>query len=193
MDVSTAMGAAKEQTVRLNGQGRIEGEKLMLQVQGGLLLTLWDEDKPYPIDFKAAIGHARAAAKGTFAEPLQLQGPKLTLSVQGPDLSKLFPLLGVALPKSPPYRLAGHLIRRGETWIFNDFKGTVGGSDLAGDIAFTSRGERPYLEGDLVSHKLDFADLAGFIGADPPDRGEKSTPEKQTRQAKESAPPARVR
>ncbi|MGH8755319.1 MAG: AsmA family protein, partial [Burkholderiales bacterium] len=192
MDLSTALGAAKEQTVQLKGQGRFEGEKLMLQLQGGSLLTLWDKDKPYPIDFKARIGDARATAKGIFAEPLQLEGPKLTLSLQGPDLSKLFPLLGVALPETPPYRLAGHLIRRGETWIFNDFKGTVGDSDLAGDIAFTSRGKRPYLEGDLVSRKLDFADLAGFIGAEPPDQRKKATSQKQKRQAKESAPRPRV-
>ena len=98
MDLLTAMGAAKEQRVQLKGQGRFEGEKLMLEVQGGSLLTLWDKDKPYPIDFKASIGDAQATAKGMFAEPLQLQGPKLTLSLQGPDLSKLFPLLGVALP-----------------------------------------------------------------------------------------------
>jgi AsmA family protein len=192
MDVSTAMGAAKEQRVQLKGQGRFEGEKLMLQVQGGSLLTLWDKAKPYPIDFEASIGDARATAKGMFAEPLQLQGPKLTLSLQGPDLSKLFPLLSLALPETPPYRLAGHLIRRGETWIFNDFKGTVGDSDLAGDIAFTSRGKRSYLEGDMVSHKLDFADLAGFIGAEPPDKGKKATSQKQKRQAKESAPRTRV-
>lgn len=192
MHVSSAMGAAKEQTVRLEGQGRFEGEKLMLQVQGGSLLTLWDKDKPYPIDFKARIGEARATAKGIFAEPLQLQGPKLTLSLQGPDLSKLFPLLGVALPETLPYRLAGHLIRRGETWIFNDFKGTVGGSDLAGDIAFTSTGKRPYLEGDLVSRKLDFADLAGFIGAEPPDKRKKAASQKEQRQANGPAPRSRV-
>jgi hypothetical protein len=68
------------------------------------------KDKPYPIDFKASIGNAGATVKGTFAEPLQLQGPDLTLSLQGSDLSKLFPLLGVALPETPPYRLTGHLI-----------------------------------------------------------------------------------
>jgi uncharacterized protein involved in outer membrane biogenesis len=195
MDMSTAVGAAKEQAVQLIGQGRFEGEKFMLQARGGSLLTLWDKDKPYPIDFKASIGNAGATVKGTFAEPLQLQGPKLTLSLQGPDLSKLFPLLGVALPETPPYRLTGHLIRRGETWVFNDFKGTVGDSDLSGDIAFASKGKRkrPYLEGDLVSRKLDFADLAGFIGAKPSaDKEEEATSQKQERQAERAAQHTRL-
>jgi uncharacterized protein involved in outer membrane biogenesis len=38
---------------------------------------------------------------------------------------------------------------------------------LAGDLSFTLRKGRPFLDGDLVSGKLDFKDLAGFIGADP--------------------------
>ena len=58
-------------------------------------------------------------------------------------------------------------MREGETWRFNDFAGIVGDSDLAGDLAIEPGEERSLLTADLVSERLDFDDLAGFIGARP--------------------------
>jgi uncharacterized protein involved in outer membrane biogenesis len=167
LDISTAVGTAEDQAVELKGDGSFQQEKFTLRIQGGSVLSLWETKAPYPIDINIAFGATRASVKGTVEEPLQMKRPDLALDLQGPDLAKLYPIIGVSLPQTPPYKLAGRLVRQKEEWQLKKLKGAVGNSDLSGDIAYGTRGERPYLRGDLRSRRLDFKDLAGFIGADP--------------------------
>ncbi len=174
LDISTAVGRSEERAIELKGDGSFQQEKFTLRAQGGSLLSLWDKNKPYPIDINIAFGDTKAIARGTFVEPLQLREPNLTVDLQGPDLAKLYPIIGVSLPQTPPYKLAGQLTRRKAEWALKKLKGSVGNSDLSGAIAYGIRGERPYLKGDLRSHRLDFKDLAGFIGANPTPRERES-------------------
>jgi uncharacterized protein involved in outer membrane biogenesis len=175
LDMSaSAAGAAKEQGVNLQGRGRFEGERFTLKVQGGSLLDLWEKSKPYPVDFKMAAGDTKVAVEGTFADPVQLQEPKLTLDLQGDSLAKLTPFIGVPLAETPPYKFSGYVTRSGERWLIHDLKGKIGGSDIAGDVTYSTPEERPLLQADIKSKRLDFKDLVGFIGADPtPDEKEK--------------------
>lgn len=168
LDVSaSAAGAAKEQGVNLQGRGRFEGERFTLKVQGGSLLELWEKRKPYPVDLKMVAGDTKVAVEGTFADPVQLQEPKLTLDLQGDSLAKLTPFIGVPLAETPPYKFSGHVTRSGERWIIRGLKGKMGSSDIAGDVEYSAPKDRPFLKADIKSHRLDFKDLAGFIGADP--------------------------
>jgi uncharacterized protein involved in outer membrane biogenesis len=176
LDVSaSAAGAAKEEGVNLQGRGRFEGERFTLKAQGGSLLELWEKKKPYPVDFKMAAGETRVAVEGTFADPVQLQDPRLTLDLRGDSLAKLAPFIGVPLAETPPYQFSGHVTRSGERWLVNDLKGKLGGSDIAGNVAYSAPEERPFLQADIKSKRLDFKDLVGFIGADP-------TPEEKERE-----------
>src|SRR5690606_40134059 len=100
----------------------------------------------------------------------------------------LYPLLGIALPDTPAYTLDGRLGRDGNVWTYQEFSGTVGDSDLAGDVTVTVGGERPHFRGDLVSSLLDFDDLAGLVGGSP-DSGpdDTSNPEFEARAAERAA------
>ncbi|MGJ0489507.1 AsmA family protein [Methylobacter sp.] len=168
---ASAAGAAKEQGVRLQGRGRFQGERFTLKVQGGSLLELWEKSKPYPVDVKMAAGDTKVAVEGTFADPVQLQEPKLSIDLQGDTLAKLSPFIGVPLAETPPYKFTGHVTRSGEQWLINDLKGNMGSSDIAGDVAYSSPKDRPFLKADIKSKRLDFKDLVGFIGADPTPEG----------------------
>ncbi|WAK01009.1 AsmA family protein [Methylobacter sp. YRD-M1] len=169
---ASAAGAAKEQGVRLQGGGRFEGERFTLKAQGGSLLELWEKSKPYPVDLKMAAGDTKVSVEGTFADPVQLQEPKLTLDLQGDSLAKLTPFIGVPLAETPPYKFTGHVTRSGERWVIHDLKGNMGSSDIAGDVEYSSPEDRPFLKADIKSKRLDFKDLVGFIGADPtPEEG----------------------
>jgi uncharacterized protein involved in outer membrane biogenesis len=167
MNVSTAVGASNEQALELKGKGRLQDKQFNLSVRGGSVLTLWETDKPFPLDVKVDYGDTGARVKGTIAEPLKLEGPDLRFEAEGPDLAVLRPFTRAWIPKTPPYRFAGRISRDGERWRIRDFEGKLGGSDLSGNLMFMMRDERPYLDGDLVSKKLDFRDFAGFIGANP--------------------------
>src|SRR5690606_14463255 len=104
----------------------------------------------------------------------------------------LYPLLGIALPPTPPYSLDGHFTRDIEgkrtTWHYDGFTGAVGDSDLRGDASVTTGGARPFLRATLASKKLDFDDLAGFVGA-APDSGETTNPELAAQAQQQRASP----
>ena len=114
----------------------------------------------------------------------------LTLALAGKNLAGLYPLIGIAIPDTPPYALDGRLTRTREgkntTWHYDRFTGKVGDSDLGGDAAVTSGGPRPFLKADLLSKRLDIEDLAGFVGA-APQPAESSNPELRADAARHAA------
>lgn len=167
MNVSTAVGESDERDLKLVGRGRLQKERFTLDVRGGSVLDLWNTERPFPLNVKLVYGPTEASLKGTIQEPLKLEGPDLRFEAQGPDLAALRPFTRAWIPATGAYRFAGRVSRQGEQWRVRDFEGKLGGSDLSGQLAFSLRDGRPFLEGDLASKKLDFRDFAGFIGANP--------------------------
>lgn len=166
--INTAVGTAggTEQTT-LQGNGRFAGKPFTLKMTAGALLALRESNKPFPVSVDAAVGQTKVKVDGTLQDPLKLSGPDLKMKLQGQNLADLFPIFGIPTPPTPVYVLSGELTRQGDTWTFKDFSGTVGDSDLSGDFTIDVGGERPVAHATLVSKKLDFKDLSGFIGASP--------------------------
>jgi len=178
--------------IDVNGSGHWHGSAFKLQGRAESPLDLRDTDSPYRIDAHAQAGATRAHARGTLLDPLRLRDFDLKLALVGEDLSDLYPLLGLAIPPSPPYALDGRFTRsiKGKltTWHYDGFSGKVGDSDLSGTASVTTGGARPFLRGDLVSRRLDFDDLAGFVGAAPHAGGGESTnPELAAQAARQHA------
>lgn len=167
MAISTAVGKSNEQSVKLSGSGRLQKEQFTMDVEGGSILDLWNTEKAFPIDIKVEYGKTRAKVSGTMADPMNLSGPNLSAELSGPDLAVFSPFTRVPIPQTPPYRFATDISRNGDIWNFKNLQGKLGNSDIAGNLTFTVRNERPLLEGDVNSKKLDFRDFSGFIGVDP--------------------------
>ena len=152
--------------VELTGDGRFKGMQTRLQARGGALLALRSADRPYPIKATATLGTTKASADGTLIDPLHLKGEEVNFQLEGSDLALLYPIVGVPIPPTPAYKLAGFLSHSGDIWTFKRFKGTVGKSDLSGDFS-VDRGRTPQLiTADLASRSVEMKDLGGFIGAD---------------------------
>ena len=168
LDISTAVGeAGKKDTLRLHGVGQLAGEPFQLQLVGGSILSLREGSEPYPVSIHVQAGETRVSLEGTAQDPVQLTGFDADLKLSGPSLSRLFPVLGVALPPTPPYDIAGRLTRQENLWTFSDFAGRVGGSDLKGTLQFRAGDKqvRPRLTGRIASSNLNFKDLGGLVGA----------------------------
>jgi uncharacterized protein involved in outer membrane biogenesis len=136
-----------------------------LYVHGGALLALRRADRPYPIKAVLTVGRTRASINGTLLDPLHLKKEKVNFVIEGVDLAQLYPITGVPFPPTPPYKLTGHLSHTGDIWAFKDFEGSVGKSDLGGDLS-VDRGKTPQLiTADLASRRLAIQDLSGIIGA----------------------------
>ncbi|PMV73830.1 AsmA family protein, partial [Pseudomonas sp. GW101-1A09] len=72
----------------------------------------------------------------------------LRLKLAGTSLGNLYPLTGVPLPASPPYTTDGHLIANlrqsdGATFHYEAFNGTIGSSDIHGDLTYVASQPRP--------------------------------------------------
>ena len=157
--------------LHLRASGRYSGQPLFASFIGGALLSLRDASHPYPVLLTVSNGATRLRLHGTLLDPVRLGGADLALQFEGADLAALYPLTGVPLPPTAPYRIAGqfdfHQDDRGPQFRFRNFTGTVGKSDLSGDLAVRTGGPRLRIEGDLRSKQILFADLGGFVGSAP--------------------------
>ena len=151
--------------VEIAGEGKLEGEAFSIDLSAGALTTLRDADVPYPVDLEVVLGETVVIVGGTLTRPLDLAGIDLNLSIEGENMADAFPITGLPLPPTPPYSLKGALSRDGDRWRFSEFDGRLGGSDLKGMIALDLGQDPLRFEADLRTDKLDFADLAGLIGA----------------------------
>lgn len=152
--------------LKVTGRGRVIGQQSTVDGIIGSVLALSSAENPYPINLRAVIGATKVRVHGALVDPLHLKSEDLNFELEGADMAQLFPLIGVPLPPTPPYKLSGHLTHSGHVWTFRKFAGRVGNSDLSGDFQL-DRGRKPqFITADLVSRNLDMKDLGGFVGAD---------------------------
>lgn len=174
--------------VAVVGGGLWENNAFQLHGSAASPLLLRDREAPYRIDVRASAGATRAHARGTLLDPLRLRGFDLQMMLAGRDMADLYPLLGLAIPSTPPYSLDGRFSREGEVWHYRDFDGRIGDSDMHGDASVDTSGERLYLRANLQSQRLDFDDLAGFVGGAPQaGSGETANAEQSAKAAGEKA------
>ena len=164
---ASTMPDARQADITFSAQGPLGGLPSEAEGRGGQLWSLFDEQTPYPLKADIQIGATRASVDGTITGLGTFSAVNAQLDLRGDDLSALFPIIGIPLPPSPPYQIAGRLIRQDDTWQFNKFSGKVGDSDLGGDFNVDVGGKKPFVRADLKSRKLDLDDLGGVIGAPP--------------------------
>ena len=141
----------------LSGKGRF----------GGVLALRKPE--PFPLRADIDVGSTQIALTGTVTDPMSPDAVDMRLWISGRNLANLYDILGIALPKSPPYatvgRLAGHFRPNRTSLRYEDFSARVGGSDLAGTLTYRSGEPRPTLSGDVDSTLLRLRDLGAVVGA----------------------------
>lgn len=143
--------------------------------KAGAVLSLKQQSTPYPIQADMRSGKTRIAVEGTVTRPAKLAALDLKLELAGPSMDQLYHFIGVVLPTTGPFSTSGRLIgrlgeerdgKRASHWVYDNFKGKVGASDIGGRLEYASGEPRPKLSGNVRSNKLVFADLAPLIGAD---------------------------
>jgi uncharacterized protein involved in outer membrane biogenesis len=140
----------------------------------GGVLTLKDQDAPFPVQADVHSGPYALAVEGTVTRPARLAGLDLRLKLAGPSMARLYAFTGVLLPETPAFSTEGHLVGslgegtdgKGSHWTYDKFKGKVGESDIAGSLSFQKRKPRNKLTATVHSNQLRFADLGPLIGAD---------------------------
>ena len=138
--------------------------------KAGAVLSLKQQSTPYPIQASFNQGATRISAEGTITRPSKLAAIDLKLKLAGASMARLYNLTGVLLPETPAFstegRLTGTLDADNSRWIYDQFTGKVGRSDIAGHLEFQTGKPRGMLSGNVVSRVLNFSDLGPLVGAD---------------------------
>lgn len=138
--------------------------------KAGAVLSLKNQDTPFPIKAEFHSGATHVSAEGTVTKPARLAAVDLKLKLGAPSMARLYNFTGVLLPETPAFttegRLIGTLDDKSSRWTYDKFKGKVGGSDIAGHLEFQTGKPRGMLSGNVVSRVLRFSDLGPVIGAD---------------------------
>ena len=162
-----AQGAARY-GVQFKVSGRFAKASIEGQGKAGHLLTLRQKVLDYPLQFSAHASDTHVQVEGTLSNPTALAGMDLQVTLSGASMADLYALTGLVLPNTPPYkttgRLVGDLMPERATWNYQDFHGTVGKSDLHGDLTYASVKPRPKLTGQMHSKTLRLADLGPVLG-----------------------------
>ena len=188
---SQEIESGSENSFRLDGKGELNRRPFLLTMTGDPLLNI-DPDQPYGFKADVRAGDTRIVAQGSLAEPFDLGAFDVNATFSGPDLAELYDLTGLALPNTPPYRVAGALTRDREMWRFDKFSGTVGDSDIRGTLDVDTSGERPHLKGEVASRQLDFDDLGPTFGLPPSTGAGETASAEQKLEARQQQATARV-
>ena len=184
---SSASSDSGTTPVHFSGSGRLRNNPFTVEGDAATLLALEKGDRPYRVNASARAGYTSVRFEGTVI-PNNVDNVDASLTLQGRDLSQLYPIVPVPFPWTPPYRVSGQLKHTGKLWTFNEFTGKVGDSDIAGNFALDRGKTRPFVTADLVSTRLDYKDLGGLIGLPPADEPPSArTPEQNKEAAKREA------
>jgi len=160
-----AAGNAAALPLQFRASGRWKEQPFNAEGRTGDVLSLSGRQRdPFPAEVRLTAGATSLHANGSVANLAELDGADVRFQLRGQDLGQLYKLVGVVLPNTPHYSVAGHLTKQGEVWRVGEIDGRLGRSDLAGNLAFDQTGQRPSLQGQLRSRVLDFEDLAPLIG-----------------------------
>jgi len=157
-------GARPDRAFQLLGDGTLNAKPFTADVHGGALIHV-DESHPYRFAADIRAGATHVVVHGQITHPFQLGRYSATATITGRNLSDLYDLTQLALPGTPPYRVTGSLVRDGALYRFDHFSGTVGESDLHGDLSVDVSGTVPFIKGTVASRSLAFADLGPLIGS----------------------------
>ena len=182
VDVASEASESGELPVRFRGVGKLRKNDFTIDGRAATLLALEQPDRPFQLEFQAKAGTTTARFNGTFV-PARIDNVDGTLSLQGRDLSQLYPIIPVPFPWTPPYRLNGNLKHGRGAWSFSKFNGKVGESDLAGRFDLERKNDRTMVDADLVSQNLNYKDLGGLIGLAPPTAPAQARTATQNREA----------
>jgi len=150
-------------------RGKWNNQQVSGSGKAGAVLAL-QQVAPYPLAASLNVGGTSISFEGTLTKPASLAAIDMQLKLSGPSMGRLYGLTGVLLPETPPFVTQGHLTgnlgANASRWVYDQFTGKVGQSDIAGKLEFKTGQPRPLLSGAVQSKLLQVSDLGPLIGAD---------------------------
>lgn len=168
--------------------GRYRALPLRLRARSGAVLPLLGDGEPgdaapaleVQVDGQAGVSelHFDGRASALWSAR-RLDG---AVRLRGPSLASLGEPLGVTLPHTPPFELAGWLSQSPGLWHLRADRMAVGRSLLAGEFRHDVQRQPAQLSGRLQGSRLVLADLGPAVGVPPatqPEGGGRVLPQRR--------------
>jgi hypothetical protein len=140
--------------------GDYNGEPFEISGTLGLLASLADPDKAWPMNLTAKAAGVVFNIDGTVEDPLGLRGIRVDFRAEAEDLRGLERLADMELPLKGPLRNSGSVTDiTPKTYKVSKIKLALGKSDLEGSMQATLAGKRPAFNAVLSSAMLDLRPL----------------------------------
>ena len=110
--------------VEFSGSGRLRNQPFTIEGAAASVLALEHQQRPYALNVSARAGATSARFQGTIV-PAKVDNVDGMLTLEGRDLSELYPIIPVPMPWTPPYRMSGQLKHNSHLWTFARFNGSI--------------------------------------------------------------------
>ena len=156
--------------LRISGDGTFNGSSFVLRIAGAPLMHL-NAGARYPFAVDLTAGDTKLQLAGALRRAFDFGALDARVSTSGDDLADLYHFLQVPIPNSPPYKISFDLARDGSHVKVSKLAGTLGDSDIGGELDVDVSAKRPVVTGELRSRRVLARDLGAFLGGAAADNG----------------------
>ena len=144
-----------------SGSGNVRGAAVRVSAKGAPITS---STEPWP--FSATIeGPALAMhAQGTMETPLDTRRMTLSMTARAQDLKLIDAMIEAGLIRTQPVTMRADVAHDNSRWRITNLNGTIGRSDIAGDLTVAKEDGRTKLDGTIRSQRMNFDDLASDEG-----------------------------
>ncbi|MCW1427588.1 AsmA family protein [Novosphingobium sp. JCM 18896] len=142
------------------GQGEIEGNPVGLSLKGPIKA----KQEAWPFEASIVGPAVDMRMKGVTIGPLNTSDMTLRMSARANDLKLVDRVIEAGLFGTQPVNVAADVTHRNRRWTIRGLAGTIGSSQLSGNLTVDKSSGRSKLDGDLRFARLDFADLSTDAG-----------------------------
>lgn len=155
------LAADRQHGVTARGHGTIWGHPVTITAHGP---AITDAGARWPFEARIAGDAVGMTIKGAMARPLDTADMTTDITAHATDLKLIDAIIEAGLFGTQPVRLSTHAVHERKTWTLTDLHGTIGRSDLTGQITARLVDGRTRLDGAVAFGQLDFDDLASDTG-----------------------------
>ena len=163
--ISSALLTSEQgQPVALNFSGKIDSEKVQLEISSNKLSELFSRPDKIHLDIAAKLPHSTIHLDGDIDVPVSSKTFRTGLVIKGKRLDYWDKMLNDNIPPYGPYMLSGDFSVDAKGFRVRNLKTTIGDSDLGGEIYVHSKGKQTQWELNLVSQtfQIDDFNVEGF-------------------------------
>ncbi|HSF11194.1 MAG TPA: AsmA family protein [Nitrospirales bacterium] len=154
--------APDDQYRKFSFEGTYHDSPVNIELIGGRIMDLFTLTEPWPVDGVLSTTGAFAAIKGRVGGANSDQMFALQIQVNGDRLSALNDLLKIGLPDSAPFMIAANVVKTPDVLNLSDIHGTLGASDVAGQLRVQNEDGRQKMSGRLTSNAVQLHDLTSL-------------------------------